>query len=371
MNGRDRHSGFTLVELLIVIAIILLVSSVTVPTMMRSGMFGGNPSAGAARDLFALLRASQVYATTHNVDAAIAYGIDAPQDSLYTGTGGTANDSAPVGIVPQGYFDYAFPDLAVPLDDTSHRTENAVLNSSMLIRRITIGELNQRVNDESLASAIILEFEATEWDNGNGVGVKSYDDTKDVFVPVGTRFGTFQEFPSETCVLINDPAFQPTLTEPDGTLAEDLGLQGVYIIRYSIVFDSSLDAFVYDVERVFPRKFNTDIVDNIVPERGLPPALDFYWKNKFPAHVFKKTGGLDTALDSKQRITLSMGLLPDADYYDRYMVDDEDMLYLDGDYRILENPDVTDSVYNQLVGLDTDIRIFVATGRVKVAQDDE
>ncbi|MFP6616744.1 MAG: hypothetical protein VCB26_10100, partial [Candidatus Hydrogenedentota bacterium] len=71
------------------------------------------------------------------------------------------------------------------------------------------------------------------------------------------------------------------------------------------------------------------------------------------------------------RITLSMGLLPDADYYDRYMVDDEDMLYLDGDYRILENPDVTDSVYNQLVSLDTDIRIFVATGRVKVAQDDE
>ena len=82
MNGRDRHNGFTLVELLIVIAIILLVSSVTVPTMMRSGMFGGNPSAGAARELFALLRASQVYATTHNVDAAIAYGIDAPQEAV-------------------------------------------------------------------------------------------------------------------------------------------------------------------------------------------------------------------------------------------------------------------------------------------------
>ena len=165
MNGRDRHNGFTLVELLVVVAIIIMLASVTVPAMVRGGWLGGNPTNSAARDLFALLRASQVYATTHNVDAAVAYGIAAPRDSLYTGDGGLLNNSVPEAFVPLDYLVSAFPNLDVPLDNPAHTTQNAVLNSAMLIRRITIQELNQVAFNGSLATAIIAEFANTEFSN--------------------------------------------------------------------------------------------------------------------------------------------------------------------------------------------------------------
>ena len=116
-----------------------------------------------------------------------------------------------------------------------------------------------------------------------------------------------------------------------------------------------------------PRKNDTNI--GAAPDRGLPGILDTTWKNKFPAHVFKRSGGLDSNTD-KQRIILSMGVLPSADYFDRYMYDEEnDELFLEGVYHDY----VDDSVegYYNLVDRDTKLFIYKSTGRVKVAADDE
>ena len=58
-----------------------------------------------------------------------------------------------------------------------------------------------------------------------------------------------------------------------------------------------------------------------------------------------------------QRITLSVGLRPDADYYERFLVSEanNDMIEMDAN--------------NDLVSLDTDLELYVATGRVKVVND--
>ena len=358
MNGRDRHNGFTLVELLVVVAIIIMLASVTVPAMVRGGWLGGNPTNSAARDLFALLRASQVYATTHNVDAAVAYGIAAPRDSLYTGDGGLLNNSVPEAFVPLDYLVSAFPNLDVPLDNPAHTTQNAVLNSAMLIRRITIQELNQVAFNGSLATAIIAEFANTEFSNP----ISDYDATKTLFVPVGNQFGEFDELPGNTCVLINDPAYQPMTTGGE-TLETGQGLNGIYIIRYERVFDSFSGEFVFEVQRLLPRANDTDNSVNNPVAQGLPGQFNVAWKNRFPAHVFKKSGGLIMA-GGKQRITLSVGLLPDADYYDRYMLNEDtgllytrDLYFNDGSF--------------DLVSRDTDIEIFVSTGRVRVASEND
>jgi len=71
---RKGKTGLTLVELLVVLGIIATISAVSIPVIARSGLFTSNKSQLAARELFTVLRAAKIYATTHNVETAVAYG---------------------------------------------------------------------------------------------------------------------------------------------------------------------------------------------------------------------------------------------------------------------------------------------------------
>jgi len=79
---RKGKTGLTLVELLVVLGIIATISAVSIPVIARSGLFTSNKSQLAARELFIVLRAAKIYATTHNVETAVAYGIDLVEDSF-------------------------------------------------------------------------------------------------------------------------------------------------------------------------------------------------------------------------------------------------------------------------------------------------
>ncbi|MFP6584874.1 MAG: prepilin-type N-terminal cleavage/methylation domain-containing protein [Candidatus Hydrogenedentota bacterium] len=346
MNGRDRHSGYTLVELLVVMAIIVMLSSVTIPTLIRSGFFSSDKSRTAARDLFAQLRAANLHATTRNVDAAIAYDVDVPQDSLFSGDGNLGTNQVN-DAVPTDYAHYG------EVSGGNYDSTRVVLTESALVRRLTIEEIGESLGGVSLAAIII------NYDPNDEYG--SYGNLKNdlPFVPVNNTFGGFQAFPKETCVLTNHPA---VLTD-GGTPQDDLdtfrsetGLQDIAIFR---IFE---DSNGYEISRILPKISDGDLTDTSYPDRGLP-GDNSIWNNRFPAHVFKKTGGLDT-ISTKQRLVLSLGLKPDADYYDRYMVNDlNDLLFT-------ENGFSGDASF-ELVGIETDVIINVVTGRVKVADDDE
>jgi len=47
-NGRRRHAGFSLIELLIVVAIILIVAAIAIPNLMRARMSANESSAAAS-----------------------------------------------------------------------------------------------------------------------------------------------------------------------------------------------------------------------------------------------------------------------------------------------------------------------------------
>ena len=68
-----------MVELLVVLGIVAILASITVPML---GMFYSNRTDLMARELFTLIRAAQLYATTHNVHAGIAFGFSVRTDSL-------------------------------------------------------------------------------------------------------------------------------------------------------------------------------------------------------------------------------------------------------------------------------------------------
>lgn len=73
MRGRHRSGGFSLVELLVVLAIIAILMGISIPILR---MFSQNDMDRGARSLYTLVRAARVYATTYNVPTAVVYQLD-------------------------------------------------------------------------------------------------------------------------------------------------------------------------------------------------------------------------------------------------------------------------------------------------------
>jgi prepilin-type N-terminal cleavage/methylation domain-containing protein len=79
---RQRNRGLTLVELLIVIGIIGVLGSISVPLALRMGPTPTRTVNTAARELFTVLKGARIYATTFNVETVVSYTLNTPVDTL-------------------------------------------------------------------------------------------------------------------------------------------------------------------------------------------------------------------------------------------------------------------------------------------------
>lgn len=76
MSARTHRSAFTLVELLVVLAIIAILTATAIPAMRQLGIIGRNAVDMSSRELLTMLKAARIYAGTHNVDTAVVYAIN-------------------------------------------------------------------------------------------------------------------------------------------------------------------------------------------------------------------------------------------------------------------------------------------------------
>ena len=167
MKERSSHRrGFTLVELLVVLAIVGFIVVLSIPMVGRLGLLGGSQQELAGRELFTLLRAAKIYATTYNVETALAYSVLAGNDSE--------------------------TDARVPYID-----------SIAIVRRLKPNELRDRVVE--LDQAALTE-------------PMPVDAPKNWFVPLRDSEGRFKRFTGETCIL-NDPGIAADFV--DGITIED------------------------------------------------------------------------------------------------------------------------------------------------------
>ena len=78
MHGkyRENRAGFTLVEVMVVLAIVALVSAIAIPGLAKLGALSRDEFRRSVSELDSLLREAQVYSTTYNVETAVAYSMD-------------------------------------------------------------------------------------------------------------------------------------------------------------------------------------------------------------------------------------------------------------------------------------------------------
>src|SRR5580704_6976754 len=87
---RNKQKGFSLIELLIVVAIILIIAAIAIPNLIRSKMAANEASAVAT--LRTINTAEVVYSSTYNVSTVFAAPLNALGDG---GTVGACSQGAP------------------------------------------------------------------------------------------------------------------------------------------------------------------------------------------------------------------------------------------------------------------------------------
>jgi prepilin-type N-terminal cleavage/methylation domain-containing protein len=76
-HGATRTTGgFTLVELMVVLAIIVFLTALAIPGLARLGAFSRDEFRRTVQEVSALLRSAQIYSTTYNVNTAVVYSMD-------------------------------------------------------------------------------------------------------------------------------------------------------------------------------------------------------------------------------------------------------------------------------------------------------
>jgi len=142
---RDRRSGFTMVELLVVLAVVALLTGLAIPTIARLGPGSRDEVSNTSQTVFSLLKAARIYAATHRTEAAVVYVFDNYRDPP----------------IP------ADTPIAEPVFDT-------ILNQPVRIIR---------------GAAVVAKNECG------------------VFVPIPRSEGQFTEFPQGACILLQSPAY--------------------------------------------------------------------------------------------------------------------------------------------------------------------
>jgi len=255
--------GFTLIEVIIVMAIISLLAAVTIPTLARMGAFSRDDVNDAARDLYGLMRAARMYASTHRVDTAVVYVLNAEEDSR--------NSAFGMEYAPQ-----------------------FVADSVAMARRLSLDEVRQYIdetagpNSEAARHSYVLvdSIEGRMWSLPGNARVRAAIEDVALWMPDP------------------DNPDHAGLTPQDSQLLTGDNRPGLYFVRVFRLDNDNLSVLE-------PRAVQ------------LERLIDDGWtelETRFPAHVFRPSGELRTSgQPERPQSVVTVGTSPSADVRERFV----------------------------------------------------
>ncbi len=332
LNRMYRRRGFSLVELIVVIAIIGIMGTLAIPMLIRATGSTRQKASASARDLYTMLRAARTYAGTNNVETALVYRAKLVLEP--------ANDS----------FD--------------NIDEVVVIDAFAVLRRATQDEILTEINLKLLS----------------GGGVDALVGDEPIFIPVGETSGSFRALDQDTAILTDAFAID--------TLNGDISktaLSGIYIWQpdpgeFMVPFNQVHYTKAPDIDEDGGTPGNQQLVD---PATGLEVS-------GFPAHRFAISGEV-LPLADKQRVRLRVGLLPERGVTDRFVTEDllaydpgvlgTDVEEIDIQFDqaagaatapIFHNPNRADpDTLDWPIENTVNVLLYTATGRVKIENEDD
>lgn len=338
MHGeyRESRAGFTLVEVLVVLAIVALVSAIAIPGLAKMGAFSRDEFKRATQEVNSVLRSAQLYATTYNVNTAVVYSMDHYSQKEATDVDSTPNGPPPLTPADESNLD---PAVAIIIPD------NPPLKDSLTgadIRQIE-------------AAAIMYQLPSTMGAN-----------LRDKFVPIPGDLGEFRPLPQGMSIALQSP-------EPEN-------------IDYSVPTAPVYGPLYYEFgwsnyrSSATINRVGDGGMRKITAALGLPPALTGgdlftlatnpanYTVENFPAHVFRPSGRLDSpefggecgpgANCARERYSLYITPSAERPLEERLVQpENPDLSYLDSN-----GVEQSNLRYRE-------IHIFKSTGRIAIPQD--
>lgn len=306
---RFRH-GFTLVELLVVLALISLVAGIAVPTIVRVAAQNRNALRETALDLQEMLRATRVLAQTRNLETAVVYMIGGEQLVTANGSG--------------GFVTY--------------------IDGITAARRPSLEELTTAGfrNEADLLDVVSAKY-------GFQPGI--------LMVPVPVRGpevrllrGNGVLFDLQTAQIPEAGGNRLITPAAVNAIEEEMGVVPVFLLDREAFFNP--DRAVPRADRVVLVEPRTAVLSPGSTGAGTVLNLSFGNALAFPGHVFRPNGALRTN-SSRQRFELIVGASPSADEFEQFLDPWGEDPANQGDRKRLH--------YR--------IEVFAALGRVKLGTD--
>lgn len=302
-------AGITLVEMLIVLAIVAILTGVALPSLSRMGAFGSDAVEKAGRDTLNMLRTTRMYAITNRTDTALVYSLKLVPDSR--------------GV----------------LEGESDVRQQLVADGIGMARKMTEEELEQ-----------YNEQRATPDEDGNTYAPISVDELDNMFVALdNVPEGRLQLLPPESAIWASVDVAGPDADADwrkerfeEQLLARQSShpsksQQGLNLVRLYRKFeeeDATTGEIVAYFEPIVPneidyQQFVLERPDH-APWRALEEVnidlangddgTDYALNVLFPAHIYRSNGELDPKDETQQvRYEVMVGRSPDASYTKRFM----------------------------------------------------
>jgi prepilin-type N-terminal cleavage/methylation domain-containing protein len=323
-TAHKRNRGFTMVELLVVIAMIAILSALALPAISKFRSTARDDLNSASRELHSLLTMAQIYASTYNVNTAVVYAVDNWTDPATD----PENDGAGAGV--------------------ENPVTDSVLNTP--VRAIT-------------AAAVMFQLRGSKDAFDLAQPGQDCEGGQDVYVPVPGRVGNFSTFPGETALLFDDITNSMNDTSIGGSTPNPMLFPRLGDLNGGDNLDNRISsaARVGDTQALgmqlieaIPERLEWDEKGMDVVAAELTDLVDD--APVFLAHVFTPAGAMDTPESTKERYTVLIAPRPDARH---------DLRLFDPAVVDFYNPPASSN--NNLIYVP--IHLYSSTGRIRIADN--